>query len=266
MASWFLPQSLLTNPGQLSGAEAWGKKISGSAPVCLTSGVFLKIKPGVRFLALFGTCIGGRPMENDGWGNGQVSEREAAFLRLLSENETKLIKYVARLLRAMPSILRTYSAEEIVQNVLGPLSVRENFNPNRPDAIVYVRLSIYRYILNLLRDSKKARSLDHPSSLGTSMGADGPLSSILIDPKCLDPADILNRSDLRQEVWVVLDDLQPHYRQVLVLYYIEQVGTWDEVASAMNISSGILEGIVYRARTSFAEAFERRYGVNSSLC
>jgi RNA polymerase sigma factor (sigma-70 family) len=189
----------------------------------------------------------------------RLSGRKAAFLRLQSENEAPLIRYAARLLRDTPSIPRSHSAEEIVEDVLGSLSVREDFDPERPEAIYYVRVSINNYISNLKRSSKRSKveSLDYPSSLGASMGVDGPLSSVLIDPNAVDPACVLSRNEMIQ---VVFDRLLPHHRRALVLYHIEEVGGYKEVAEIMNITPDCVDGLLRRAREKFKEAFVGLYG------
>ncbi|RMF29791.1 MAG: sigma-70 family RNA polymerase sigma factor, partial [Chloroflexi bacterium] len=68
----------------------------------------------------------------------------------------------------------------------------------------------------------------------------------------LSPEQVLHEEEARQQVWAALAALPDHYREALVLKYIEGLSV-AEVAQVMDRSFKSVESILVRARRALAD-------------
>lgn len=80
-----------------------------------------------------------------------------------------------------------------------------------------------------------------------------PKLETLVSP-LLGPEDALDKTLVREKIQNVFSRLQPQYRQVLMLKYLEQVSVAD-IAKRLSITFKSAESRLFRARKIFVEAF-----------
>jgi RNA polymerase, sigma-24 subunit, RpoE len=85
---------------------------------------------------------------------------------------------------------------------------------------------LYRLVINLCRDELRRRgrqvAIVPPATDDEELDA---LQTIADNDRLIDPAQSLDLSQLRIEVRRALEQLEPHYRLVLTLYYFEDLNT-----------------------------------------
>lgn len=80
-----------------------------------------------------------------------------------------------------------------------------------------------------------------------------PKLEMLVSP-LLGPEAVFDKTLVREKIQSVFARMQPSYRQVLILKYLEQVSV-EEIARKLSITFKSAESRLFRARKTFVEAF-----------
>ena len=123
------------------------------------------------------------------------------------------------------------------------------FDSTRP-----VRPWLLRIVHNLVRDRARRNRIRRTESLEPATD-DG----LRFDPSddSPDPEALTVRHDLQRLVWNCLQELQTHYREVLVLRDYQDL-TYDEIASTLKIPRGTVMSRLHRARRLLHELVHQK--------
>ena len=145
-------------------------------------------------------------------------------------------------------------AEDGVQEVF--LKVQRRISTFRGEAALSTWL--YQVALNTLRDYRRKvvrQTRSTPMSLISDQPADPTIAGASATPD--EEASILER---RQLVRNALDNLQPKFREVLILRELEGM-SYRDVARILDVKQGTVESRIFRARERLAAEL-KRLGVN----
>lgn len=180
----------------------------------------------------------------------------AAFRRLVERNQRRAYVIAFGLVR------NEQDARELVQDAF--LRVFKSIGNFQGGSSFFTWL--YRIITNLSIDlirkpGRRAAELDeNRRELDESDDADFPLLSRL---EGADPSDGVRRSEIAARLQVALDALPEYHRTVILLREVEGM-SYDELATAMQVSKGTIMSRLFHARQklqrALAECYEEQYG------
>ncbi len=75
-------------------------------------------------------------------------------------------------------------------------------------------------------------------------------------PDVLDPAILLEKDEERQRIWQALHRIQPEFREILILKYIQGC-CYDAISEKLKIPRGTVMSRLYHARKAFRDAYSR---------
>lgn len=161
--------------------------------------------------------------------------------------------------RALASFYQTY-APKLLRHIEAKVS-------SRPDAEEILQDSLFAF-LEAIRDFQGTASLNtfifaitnhkiidfyRRRKLKQVVFSKMPQLEALISP-LLNPEEELDAKLLKEKVKHAFDKLLPHYRDVLVLKYIENLSV-DDIAGRLSVTFKSAESRIFRARKSFVEIF-----------
>jgi len=112
---------------------------------------------------------------------------------------------------------------------------------------------LYRLVINLCRDELRRRgrqvAIVPPATDDEELDA---LQTIADNDRLIDPAQSLDLSQLRIEVRRALEQLEPHYRLVLTLYYFEDL-KYTDIAEILDLPLNTVKSHIRRGKERLAE-------------
>ena len=167
------------------------------------------------------------------------------FERIIEKYQEPLRRYVRRIARASKD-----DTDIILQDVF--IKAYENLNDFDQDLAfsswIY-RIAHNESIDHLRRNKRGGASLDDPAhddesvTLAETIAADDDL------------ALELDKGYLRTNVRAILDKLDPHYRAVLVLKFLEE-RSYEEISDILRKPPGTVATLIHRAKKEFKEIAE----------
>jgi len=165
-------------------------------------------------------------------------KNEAAFGVLLSRYQPKLLRYGSRFLSDTDPI------EDVVQEVcIKTYQNIQSFDPTRPFSPWIYRIA-HNMFANALRAKSRLPFITVDLDLFSAHNAYE-----------IDPAGDEEREQMRVVVENGLGKLSPLYREVLVLYYIEQL-SYQEIAEVLHVPLGTVGIRLRRAREAIKKYVE----------
>jgi RNA polymerase sigma-70 factor (ECF subfamily) len=123
------------------------------------------------------------------------------------------------------------------------------FDPSRP-----VRPWLLRIVRNLVRDRARRLRIRRTESLEP---ADDDVLRFEPRDDALDPEALATRRELQALVWNCLHELQPRYREVLVLRDYQDL-SYADIAATLKIPRGTVMSRLHRARRLLQEEVRKR--------
>lgn len=118
---------------------------------------------------------------------------------------------------------------------------------------------LYRMVINLGRDELRKRSRQVPEMAPTSSDDNGdlldPVTLIADDDIDIDPQRSLDRSVDQETLMRALDQLEPHYRITLVLFYLRDL-KYTDIADIMQIPLNTVKSHIRRGKERLAEILQ----------
>lgn len=166
---------------------------------------------------------------------------EEADLHKLLRNKTEIIfKYLIKI-GANPR-----DAEDIVQDALYKLMLYMDSVESSKVFSWLFRVAVNRYY-DLCRKQKKQI---HISLENYELIDKGPL-----------PEDYIHNKEFRKDIQLILDQLKPLYKQLLVMKYDMEL-SYEEITEMLELNPGTLKTYLYRAREDFKERYRRELEKN----
>lgn len=111
---------------------------------------------------------------------------------------------------------------------------------------------LYRLVVNLGRDELRRRGRQVPTILPNDQpDQQDPLTTIADDDRWIDPARALESQELRTRVRHALNQLEPHYRMVLTLYYFDDM-KYNDIADILGIPLNTVKSHIRRGKERLA--------------
>jgi RNA polymerase sigma-70 factor (ECF subfamily) len=118
---------------------------------------------------------------------------------------------------------------------------------------------LYRMVINLGRDELRKRSRQVPEMAPTSSDDNGdlldPVTLIADDDIDIDPQRSFDRSIDQETLQRALDQLEPHYRITLVLFYLRDL-KYTDIADIMQIPLNTVKSHIRRGKERLAEILQ----------
>jgi len=118
---------------------------------------------------------------------------------------------------------------------------------------------LYRMVINLGRDELRKRSRQVLEMAPTSSDDNGdlldPVTLIADDDIDIDPQRSLDRSVDQETLMRALDQLEPHYRITLVLFYLRDL-KYTDIADIMQITLNTVKSHIRRGKERLAEILQ----------
>jgi RNA polymerase sigma-70 factor (ECF subfamily) len=136
---------------------------------------------------------------------------------------------------------------------------------NRNDAEDIVQETVYKFFLYIESiDAEKASSwlfrvaVNHYYDLCRKQKRRGTVSieNFSFQDDSLLPEEYLGKTELKEEIHHVLDQLNPTYKQLLFLKYELEL-TYEEMADMLDLKLPTLKTYLFRAREKFKEIYRR---------
>ncbi|MGQ4668321.1 RNA polymerase sigma factor [Metabacillus halosaccharovorans] len=160
---------------------------------------------------------------------------EADLHKLLRNKSDIIFKYLIKI-GANPR-----DAEDIVQDALYKfLLYMDSVDTSKVFSWLF-RVAINRYY-DLCRKQKKQIQISFENYE-------------LVDEAPL-PEDYIHNKELRNDIQIILDQLKPLYKQLLVMKYDMEL-SYEEIAEMLDLNPGTLKTYLYRAREAFKEIYRR---------
>ncbi|WP_226526906.1 RNA polymerase sigma factor [Metabacillus niabensis] len=160
---------------------------------------------------------------------------EADLHKLLRNKSDIIFKYLIKI-GANPR-----DAEDIVQDALYKfLLYMDSVDANKVFSWLF-RVAINRYY-DLCRKQKKQIQISLENYE-------------LVDEASL-PEDYIDNKELRNDIQIILGQLKPLYKQLLVMKYDLEL-SYEEIAEMLDLNPGTLKTYLYRAREAFKEVYRR---------
>ncbi|MFO0618380.1 MAG: sigma-70 family RNA polymerase sigma factor [Polyangiaceae bacterium] len=176
--------------------------------------------------------------------------RAAAFRQLVERHQRRAFAIAFGLVRD------EHDAHEIVQEAF--LRVYKGIASFEGSSSFFTWL--YRIVTNLAIDlmrkpGRKSAELDESRSVEDE--ADAPLALVSrIDGA--DPVDVIRRREIAKRIQTALDAL-PHYHRAVILMREVEGMSYEEMASAMNVSKGTIMSRLFHARQKMQKALSDCY-------
>jgi RNA polymerase sigma-70 factor (ECF subfamily) len=177
----------------------------------------------------------------------------------LSAFETLVARHQKRMLNVAFRIIGDYEdACEVVQDAF--ISAYRNLKGFRAEAkfttwltAITVNLSKNRLKRVIIRQKREPVSLDAPI-----MTNDG---EVMPDPPSNEPSvlDRMERRDMKQKVQDCIGELDPDFREVLVLRDLQDF-SYDEIGEMLKVAAGTVKSRLFRARESVKDCLKKAMG------
>jgi len=160
---------------------------------------------------------------------------EADLHKLLGSKSDIIFKYLIKI-GANPR-----DAEDIVQDALYKfLLYMDSIDSSKVFSWLF-RVAINRYY-DLCRKQKKQIQISFDNYE-------------LVDEATL-PEEYIHNKELRNDIQIILDQLKPLYKQLLVMKYDMEL-SYEEIAEMLGLNPGTLKTYLYRARETFKDLYRR---------
>lgn len=177
----------------------------------------------------------------------------------LSAFEALVLKHQKRMLNIAFRIIGEYEdACEVVQDSF--LSAHRNLRGFRAEAMfstwltaITVNLSKNRLKRVIIRQRREPMSLDAP--IRTDDG------EVMPDPPSKEPSalDRLEKQDMKQKVQDCIGELEPDFREVLVLRDMQDF-SYEEIGEMLKVAAGTVKSRIFRARESVKDCLKKAMG------
>ena len=177
----------------------------------------------------------------------------------LSAFEAIVSRHQKRMLNIAFRIIGDYEdACEVVQDAF--VSAHRNLRGFRAEAkfstwltAITVNLSKNRLKRVTLKRRREPVSLDAP--IRTDDG------TVLPDPPSKEPSvlDRMERQDMKQKVQDCIQELEPDYREILVLRDLQDF-SYDEIGAMLKVAAGTVKSRIFRAREAVKECLKKAMG------
>jgi len=113
---------------------------------------------------------------------------------------------------------------------------------------------LYRMVVNLGRDELRRRGRQVPIFTASDNGDDevvDPLDSVAADDRWGDPARALGDNELQTAVRRALNQLDPHYRMALTLFYLDDM-KYTDIAEVLDLPLNTVKSHIRRGKERLA--------------
>jgi RNA polymerase sigma-70 factor (ECF subfamily) len=118
---------------------------------------------------------------------------------------------------------------------------------------------LYRMVINLGRDELRKRSRQVPEMMPTSSDDNGdlldPVTLIADDDVDIDPQRALDRVSDQEALMNALNQIEPHYRITLVLFYMRDL-KYTDIAEILQIPLNTVKSHIRRGKERLAEIMQ----------
>lgn len=115
---------------------------------------------------------------------------------------------------------------------------------------------LYRLVVNLCRDELRRRGRQAPIVPPTPDDDEfDALHTVADSDRLIDPAQSLDLNQLRLEVRRALEQLEPHYRLVLTLYYFEDL-KYTDIAEILDLPLNTVKSHIRRGKERLAQLLQ----------
>ena len=178
---------------------------------------------------------------------------EQAFEQLVSEFSARIYNYVARMVQD-PTEAQDVAQETFVRAYTALKSFRGASS---------FQTWLYRIASNLAIDAARRRkrrqadvvSMDEPVE---SDGGDTEVGRDFPDELTRSPAEELDSTETRREVWEAISELSDKLRPVVILYDLQGL-SYEEIARVLGCPMGTVKSRLFNARTQLREKLRQRF-------
>ncbi|MEC7352680.1 MAG: RNA polymerase sigma factor [Planctomycetota bacterium] len=176
-----------------------------------------------------------------------IDGEAGAFPELLERYRNELLHFLIRFLGSRAA------AEDVFQDTFLQIHlVAETFDPSRR-----FKPWLYTISANKARDYHRKQKRRAAASLSAPIGGDGEDTEFidLIASETDSPETPITDQEQAQRVKQVVDDLPPHYREILLLNYFQKL-SYNQIADSLDIPLGTVKSRLHSAVACFADTWK----------
>ncbi len=181
-----------------------------------------------------------------------IGGQTASFRELLERYQRPLTNFLKMMVKDR------HSAEDLFQDVflsvhksLGKFDLSKRFKP-----------WLYAIASNLSKDELRRKKIFAKQILDEEFGDEGRFGDLL-ESTALNPAEILSKVEQLQTVRDILESLPLQQREVLALYYFEEL-KYREIAEVLDVPMGTVKSRLFVGIENLMAEFERRFSTEKN--